>query len=609
MKAGTAALVLALASLTLYASTVSDVVLVSQFAEGQVTVQPCRSLTASTMVLGGSQWQAGRYQFVVVFVGANGRYTQISPPSEAQLEAGSGVTIRVPSRPRRDIPVGFLVFYQWLDNPHAPYRSIWWPSKPVNGRNQVFSFSPGDRKLNGQLINPYNYYPETFDWKGPPHWNYTSPITGQRFYQTGALDPNGVVVGDPEMAPQVTVHDKLPVGDLWYALSYVLPDGRETATTAPQRVTVPRDRRSLMLHRNEELQQGVKWQYVYLGTNPYELHRQPCYVTGTNFWPRNWCSLLVSSMRLTNIPPRPAATTVWTASPLHMALLSNARTIVLDRNIETNCGPVIPYRPDVPMRRIVGDAWQEVKVLGPGELITNSSQYTYVENFRLVGEQATEGINYCDPNGGAAMQTRWTRMNIRPKQGYVLYADDPGGKCAITPNGVAVYDHTASEQHFHDCYFKGPLYIRGNQTVSFSFTQLRQDVNAGADPFWLETAGAHLMSNKFFQFSWWGVDETPRTILNLHNEAGPLTVDCDHLYADKANPLFISKGQNTPARVNLRSGTVNRQTGNQVFAVAPGGTLKLFLEGFNHQSPAAYGDVTVWSADEAERQGVRVQRP
>lgn len=559
-------------------------VLVSSFTAKQRTINPPASFTAEPMVIGN--WGNKRLRFAFCYMGANGCVSKLSPYYEVNMGTdASAQAIRIPGGDRTNTAVGFLAWWNWPDDPNPANAAAFFPCRPANGQNYIFHFSPGDTRLGGQQL--------LADPNLGPSYNY-SP-NGQRFWPQGAKGLEGDVIPDPWLPPIISSHG-LPIGQYTVFAAYLLPNGGETARGPPQTVTLGFDpakgqTRAILCHRNEAVQQGVAGTVVYVQT------AQGIY---RSVFPRNFTTFYISRLGQPAKPPIPSPT--WTSNPLVEALDSDAPVIILDTDVTVDCPVVIPYKPNITLRRIISE-YKTITVAGKGELLTvNSEPHVYLEGIQFAGPSTTQGVNFCDHSGSCNFFCNFTRCNFRPGSGLWLCVDDSAG---VVPNGSPLYitGHTASESFFNDCYCQREALIQGGQSVNFFFSKHRQDVGADGS---LETAAMHLYGNKFISYDYFGVDNSAHSLLDISNDGGPLAIQIKNLFIDKGIPFLINKGQNEPATVELNFGNSNRESGPQAFATAPNGPLTIKLNSFIHNAPKAYGQVRAFSLDPSEAAAIQV---
>jgi len=484
-------------------------VIVSSFVGKIRTINPPANFSAEPFVCGNLEWPAERIRFAYAFWGANNGITALSPYTEVKLGTDwTGHAIRIPGGDAKNTAVAFMAFWQRPDHPIVGYRSLWFPMIPENGKNHLFHFSVGDLRLGGQRL--------LADPNLGAHYDYQ--INGSYFYPRGASGLEEKPVPDPTLAPLISSHG-LPVGQYTVSAAYLLPNGSETARTSPQLITLASNQRAILCHRNEPVQQGVTATVIYVQTS-----------TGLfrSVFPRNFVTWYVSRLGTPAKFPQPNPS--WMSNALVEALDSDAEVIVLDTDLTVDVGVVVPYKPNINVRRILSEN-KTVTVNGTGELLTvNAEPHIYLEGLQFAGPTTTQGINFVDHNGGCNFFCHFTRCNIRLGSGYWLCVDDAGG---VVPNGSPLYvtGHTVSEVWFDDSYCQQSAYIAGSQSVDFFFSRHRQDVNCDGS---LETAAMHLKSNKFVTVNGWWPDNSAHCLLNLHNEAGPISVQVQNLFCDKA---------------------------------------------------------------------------
>jgi len=560
-------------------------VLVSSFTAKQRTIAAPVNFTVEPLIIGG--WSNERIRFAYAFIGSNNAVTALSPYTEVKTGTDySGQSIRIPGGDRTNCAVGFCAFW---NKPDSQYPDAYFPCLPENGSNYIFHFAPGDLRLGGQRLIP--------DPNLGPSYNYIVPTTGKYWWNRGATGLEGQAIPDPTLAPIISSHG-LPIGQYTVSAAYLLPNGGETTRSPPQTVNLTDDPakghyRAILCHRNEAVQQGVTATAIYVQNPQGSIFR--------SVFPRNYVTFYISKLGTPAKLPA-TATATWFSNPLVEALDSDAATIQLDTDITVDVAPVLPYKPNITLRRIASD-YKTVTVLGKGELLTvNAEPHVYLEGLQFAGPSTSQGVNFCDHNGGCNFFQHFTRCNFRPSSGFWLQVDDSG---AVVPNGSPLYvaGHTASECFFDDCYCQREGFIAGSQSVDFFFTRHRQDVGSDGR---FESAALHAKGNKFLSMKYWGCDNSAHCLLNIHNEAGDLAIDVDNLFIDKHLPVLIQKGQNKSAAVSLRFGTMNRETGPQALCFAPNGPLTLKLDSFITQATKAYGMVKAFSLDPAEAQAIVV---
>jgi hypothetical protein len=121
----------------------------------------------------------------------------------------------------------------------------------------------------------------------------------------------------------------------------------------------------------------------------------------------------------------------------------------------------------------------------------------------------------------------------------------------------------------------------------------------------MESAAAHLNGNKFVSFDYWGASAGVRSLINCHNQSGPIFVDMNHAFIDHTIQSIFTKGQNTPATITVRNSNFNRDGGTyQILAAAPDGSLTLKLDNAIHAAPKAFGNVVKFSLNPAEASAI-----
>lgn len=463
---------------------------------------------------------------------------------------------------------GFLICIRgpYTDGTPVEQRGKWRinnnPDGMIFGRLSVPVYTHSGARNGRYIVNGYGWAGE---WMHPDinsnYWG-RNPVGPKLQYSNSRAE-----IKIPK-APKVTKISALKMGAYYVAISKLDMFGRESELSEPLLVNITADAQFMVVRRDYDVEIGACGFYLYLGTSPDNLHRQPILNTidarPKFVWPIQLQQFYIHEFHETNIkhvvPPSYGIASIIT-KPLKDIVDGKTDIIFEKDSYDLYCPFMLPWNPSKFGRRIgfsgkkckfthktnYGDA----KLIGDIPLLYIQNQADEVANATFQSSSATCGVTFSDWSGGQAFSNALTNcvFSIGSEDSYGLLIEDT--------SSIWWGNHTVSELEIKGCFFYAtiPVKIEGNQSAKIRFMDMCTFHSHGNTQYRSDTAIIYACCPNQISFKQIeGINGDFRTIICAASYAGQTNVILEDLYCDQGCNVYITMAAYTGAKVIFRSG-------------------------------------------------------
>lgn len=352
------------------------------------------------------------------------------------------------------------------------------------------------------------YATNGYEWRGDglfpaydeeAYWR-PSPPTGMKL-----LDGTQAVITPSMTPPDVTILSSMPAAKVYLAYSIVDMMGRETPISDVLEVpaSIYGINSSIIAYRPTDAPHGSCGFYVYAGTSPDNLHRQPVLdYEGREpryLWPLWLQQFVFNKLTLTEKHPDPSPVVSSLLNWPQQQEVAGAKVIVADKpEYYLYCPFILRYslggvnfgrstvgKTEFKHRTLFQSGGVEYALKNEEiPLCLCQNQNDKITDWSFFSLHAIAGLTFADYSGGQAIGNTFERCLFDPRgaDSYGLLVDN---RCS-SPNS-----HTCSELLLKHCGFGGtiPVKLEGTQTAKVRFIEFCEFAALGSTRYRADTSG------------------------------------------------------------------------------------------------------------------------
>lgn len=525
---------------------------------------------------GGEGWiklPTGNYDVISVPIGDNWNIPDpdLCASTSVKLDGHNCIAIR-PRFPVNEPSAGWLFVIRgpYADGTPVENRGKWkmsaLPSGMVAGRVSMPVFSHCGSRVGRYYWNGIPWCGEGYFAQLDSNWWGRNPI-GPKLLWTN----NRASIVPCQTAPDVTIINSLRKEKVYVSITKVDMFGRETEMSDPIEIDVPDNGYRITLSRRYDTEIGTCGFFLYAGTSPDNMHRQPILdregATPKYLWPLHLQQYTLHYLKETNIRHvAPPSYGIASIIPKPLKDVVDGKTVIeFDRDsYDLYCPIILPYNVEQINKngRIFGAGnrhctFNHKTTYGNAQLVSDipmvliQNQRDDIRNCTLKSNHAYAGITSSDWSGGQAFKNEIDSCNIE--------INSPESIAFLVDSLSAMWggNHTMSECRIRKTILSAtiPVLVEGNQTAKNSFVDMCSFFPTGSTRYLADTAAIYSSTpNDIDIIDAEGIYGTHRAIVCACCYTGQARITIENFFVDIGALVYAVFATHSGGEITFKDG-------------------------------------------------------